>query len=145
MGRGSGEKKKWTWMNKAKIRQVEFLATAEACKAIFWPTPGLKEKTFYMHGFSAEGTVLPWSAAPRCGILTKNIPHCLHAFSLGHLTRIAKRPKRVQWLFPLTCCPVSDLKRGMAEGGGGGGGGWEEEIGAGEVRHALVILTKYTF
>ena len=42
--------------SKAVIRTVKFLAMSGACKAIFQPTQGLKERTFDSCEFSAEGT-----------------------------------------------------------------------------------------
>ena len=42
-----------------------FLAIGEACKAMFRPTPGLKEKTFDSFVFSAEGTLVSASAVLR--------------------------------------------------------------------------------
>ena len=38
--------------------ETEFLAVAEAYKAIFWPTPGFKDGTFDSSGFSTEGTLI---------------------------------------------------------------------------------------
>ena len=44
-----------------------FQAIGEACKAMFRPTPGLKEKTFDSFVFSAEGTLVSASAVLRGG------------------------------------------------------------------------------
>ena len=38
------------------MEKQEILAGGEACKAIFWPTPGLQDRMFDSSGFSAEGT-----------------------------------------------------------------------------------------
>ena len=43
-------------MTKVRIRKVEFLAVAEACKAIFWRAPVSKAGTFNCSGFSVERT-----------------------------------------------------------------------------------------
>ena len=48
----------------AELRNTEFLTVVKACKAILWPTPGFKERTFDSPGFSAEGTLMSVSAVP---------------------------------------------------------------------------------
>ena len=41
---------------------VENLAAGEACKALFCPTPGLKDRTYYSTGLPAMGTLISASA-----------------------------------------------------------------------------------
>lgn len=54
--------------NEAKrTRRVEFLATGEASKAIFWPTLRLKGKIFHSSEISAEGTSTSASMIPHRG------------------------------------------------------------------------------
>ena len=48
-------KKEAEW---TRMGEIEFLAVAEARKAIFWPTPGFKDWTFDSSGFSTEGTLI---------------------------------------------------------------------------------------
>ena len=43
------------------------LAADTACVAIFWPTPGLKGRTFVSSGFSTEGTLISVSQYPTAG------------------------------------------------------------------------------
>ena len=58
-GKGFGKKRKkdFEWNEKAEIRKAWFLAVGEACRAIFWPAPGFRERTFDSFGFSAKGTL----------------------------------------------------------------------------------------
>ena len=49
-------------------RKAEFLAAGEACKAKFWPTPGLPEGTFDSSGLSAKGMLTCVSAICDRGI-----------------------------------------------------------------------------
>lgn len=43
------------WTERAEIRNIEFSAAVETCKAISWPTPGFTERGFHSSGFSEEG------------------------------------------------------------------------------------------
>ena len=52
------EGKKVEWIEKAEIRETDFLAVGEACKATFSPIPALKVKTFDSSGFPGEGTFI---------------------------------------------------------------------------------------
>lgn len=45
------------WTRKAETRKAEFLAAGQACKAVLWPTPALKEGTSDSSGSSAERTL----------------------------------------------------------------------------------------
>ena len=51
-----GKMDKAVWTQKAVVREAGFLAVGEACKAIFWPAPGRRERTFASFLLSAEGT-----------------------------------------------------------------------------------------
>ena len=52
------------WTGKPEMRKAGFLAVGEACKAIFWRTPGLKEGTFESSKVSSEGTLISASTIP---------------------------------------------------------------------------------
>ena len=43
------------WTRKTKIRRAEFLAAGEACKAIFWPNAGFRERTIHSSGLLIAG------------------------------------------------------------------------------------------
>ena len=45
------------WTEKIQIIMVQFLAAGEACKPILWPTPDLKDRTFYSCRFSVETSI----------------------------------------------------------------------------------------
>ena len=54
-----------TWENEVEITrnadiwEAEILVVGEACKAVFWPTPGFKTRTFGSSSrFSAKGTYI---------------------------------------------------------------------------------------
>ena len=41
------------WTGEAETRKADFLAVCEACRAIFWPAPSFKNRTFENFGVSA--------------------------------------------------------------------------------------------
>ena len=49
-------------------RKTKVMAAGEACKALVWPSPGLKERILNRSGFSAEGAVISLSTVPRRGM-----------------------------------------------------------------------------
>ena len=80
----SEEKKKWrgSALKKKIMMQKEFLAAGEACKAKFWPTPGLPEAIFDSSGLSTKGMLTCVSALCDRGIRA----------------RVAERRKTQAWL-----------------------------------------------
>ena len=56
------EKMKVSGPRKQKLRQGK-CSGGKACKAIFWPIPGFKRKTFISYRFSTEGTLISTPAA----------------------------------------------------------------------------------
>ena len=48
------------WTRKAEIRNAEFLAVGETCKAIYWPTTGFDEKTVDSSWLFSRGGLNFW-------------------------------------------------------------------------------------
>ena len=55
------------WTGKVENNTVEFLAVAEARKAVFWPTSRLKRKSFASTGFSTEWPSFRFLQYPTAG------------------------------------------------------------------------------
>ena len=53
-----------SFLRKAEICKLEFQAAGEVCKAIFWPIPGLKDKTFNSSRSRSQGTLISAFAVP---------------------------------------------------------------------------------
>ena len=47
------------WTGKANVRNADFLAVREACKALFWPTPRSTGKAFDSSPFLAKAVFWP--------------------------------------------------------------------------------------
>ena len=51
---------------KTEIRKTALLGVGRVCKAVFWPAPGFRKRTFDGTEFSADGTIISASITSHC-------------------------------------------------------------------------------
>ena len=67
---------KWKWMNpEGRSQKDRFLTVGRASKAITWPAPDFKERTFNSSGFSAEGALVSASVVCPAAQISCRINH----------------------------------------------------------------------